>query len=244
MMSVRDFPVAEQYPSSTDTSAAGSSNRISHISITAMALEKNAPPRESRAGHEPAEGGRGWGRTRSVVRNFRTTQSECRRPSSSASSDTKQHSDDAGYNHPDATADDRSNNEHSNHVVVVHAACSTGAGWSAVTSSGQIKCQSSGRRSRRVTAPSVARSILTQSSAPMRCLTLIALRRYPIDVPHRARICSRSASDAAFRYCKSLSMGTCYQLVKSVSTPAGKLPWKKPIRPQDDIFVQKLTYRY
>ena len=46
------LPVAEQYPSSTDTSAAGSSNRISHISITAMAL-KNAPPRESGQGTSP-----------------------------------------------------------------------------------------------------------------------------------------------------------------------------------------------
>lgn len=33
MMSVLDFPVAEQYPSSTDTSDAGSSNRISHMSV-------------------------------------------------------------------------------------------------------------------------------------------------------------------------------------------------------------------
>ena len=46
--------------------------------------------------------------------------------------------------------------------------------------------------------------------------------------------------DAAFRYCKSLSMGTCYQLVKSVSTPAGKLPWKKPIRPQGGFLPQNL----
>lgn len=42
---------------------------------------------------------------------------------------------------------------------VIHAASDVGAGWSAVTSSGQISHQSDGRRSRRVTAPLDAFSI-------------------------------------------------------------------------------------
>lgn len=44
------------------------------------------------------------------------------------------------------------------------AACLTGAGCSGVTSSGQMRCQSSGRSSRRVTAPEVACSMLAQCS--------------------------------------------------------------------------------
>ena len=144
------------------------------------------------------------------------------------------------------SADDRSNNEPSNHVVVVHAACSTGAGWSAVTSSGQIKCQSSGRRSRRVTAPSVARSILTQSSAPMRCLTLIALRRYPIDVPHRARICSRSGIRCGVQVLQEfvhghmlptgkVSINACRQIAMEEANP----PARRYFCPE--IYLQVLT---
>jgi len=54
MMSVLDFPVAEQYPSSTDTSEAGSSKRVSHISDTTGRNKKRpALPSEARA-----EGGR------------------------------------------------------------------------------------------------------------------------------------------------------------------------------------------
>lgn len=43
MTSVLDFPVAEQYPSSTDTSGVGSSKRISHISSTLPLRRKKNP---------------------------------------------------------------------------------------------------------------------------------------------------------------------------------------------------------
>lgn len=49
-------------------------------------------------------------------------------------------------------------------LVRTHAA-SAGAGCFAVTSSGQCRCQSRGRRSRRVTAPPVARSMAAQRSS-------------------------------------------------------------------------------
>ncbi len=45
-----------------------------------------------------------------------------------------------------------------------HTAALSGAGCSGVTSSGQMRCQSSGRRSRRVTAPAVAFSMAAQCS--------------------------------------------------------------------------------
>lgn len=45
MTSVLDLPVAEQYPSSTDTSGAGSSKRISHMSVTGSGAKKSRAAR-------------------------------------------------------------------------------------------------------------------------------------------------------------------------------------------------------
>ena len=73
------FPICpEVMPDLTHSSIARSSSLVQIITekpvMPTPSGKKNAPPRESSAGHKPAEGGRGWGRSEAVVRNFRTTR--------------------------------------------------------------------------------------------------------------------------------------------------------------------------
>lgn len=86
-------------------------------------------------------------------------------------------------------------------------------------SSGQISCQSSGRKSLRVTAPFVSLSIATQSFSPGMRWPYITFRRNGQVVPHRAAKLSRSLRGIDLRKCLSLSIQTSvHRLVKHRNT--------------------------
>lgn len=63
MTSVLDLPVAEQYPSSTDTSTVGASKRTSHMSVTQRYGKKRPSPKARRNPRRLSRpgGGRRWG---------------------------------------------------------------------------------------------------------------------------------------------------------------------------------------
>lgn len=62
MTSVLDFPVAEQYPSRTETSSTATSKRSSVISVTTTGKKKPTPKgRQSRCGRTTMQRHRRWG---------------------------------------------------------------------------------------------------------------------------------------------------------------------------------------